>query len=108
MALTYHPDRNPNNPDAEEKFKECTEAYTILADADKRAHYDRFGYAGVGAGFGGQGFDPTIFQDFNDIFSDLFGFGDLFGGGGSRRSRAQRGADLREDANLDFEDAVYG
>lgn len=108
MALTYHPDRNPNNPDAEEKFKECTEAYTILADADKRAHYDRFGYAGVGAGFGGQGFDPTIFQDFNDIFSDLFGFGDLFGGGGSRRSRAQRGADLREDATLDFEDAVYG
>ena len=108
MAMQFHPDRNPNNPDSEEKFKECTEAYTILADAQKRAQYDRFGHAGVGAGFGAQGFDPSIFQDFSDIFTDLFGFGDLFGGAGGRRSRAQRGADLREDVTLDFEEAVYG
>ena len=93
MALQFHPDRNPDNPDAEEKFKEATEAYTILADSSKRALYDRFGHAGVGsAGPAGGGFDATIFQDFSDIFGDFFGFGDLFGmGGGRKRSRAQRG-----------------
>jgi len=109
LALQYHPDRNPNNPDAEEKFKECSEAYAVLADGDKRAAYDRFGHAGVsGAGAGG-GFDATVFQDFSDIFGDFFGFGDLFGGGGrGRRSRAQRGPDLREDVNLEFEEAVFG
>ena len=109
LALQFHPDRNPNNPDAEEKFKECSEAYAILADGDKRAAYDRFGHAGVsGAGAGG-GFDATVFQDFSDIFGDFFGFGDLFGGGGrGRRSRAQRGPDLREDINLEFEEAVFG
>ena len=106
LALQYHPDRNPNNPDAEEKFKECSEAYAILADTDKRAAYDRFGHAGVsGAGMGG--FDATAFQDLNDIFGDFFGFGDLFGGT-RRRSRAQRGADLREDLTLRFEEAVFG
>lgn len=108
LAMTYHPDRNPNNPDAEEKFKECSEAYAVLADQDKRARYDRFGHAGVGGPAGGAGFDPTVFQDFSDIFGDFFGFGDLFGGGGRRRSRAQRGADLREDLNLEFEDAFFG
>src|SRR5581483_4445258 len=110
MALQYHPDRNPNNPSAEEKFKECTEAYSVLVDAQKRAQYDRFGHAGVsGAAAGGVGFDPTIFQDFSDIFSDLFGFGDFFsGGGGRRRSWEQRGADVREDLKLDFEEAVFG
>jgi len=108
LALQYHPDRNPNNPDAEEKFKECSEAYAILCDADKRAAYDRFGHAGV-SGVGAAGFDPTAFQDFSEIFGDFFGFGDLFGGGGSRRrSRAQRGADLREDITLEFEEAVFG
>src|SRR5581483_6229888 len=109
LAMTYHPDRNPNNPDAEEKFKECSEAYAVLADQEKRARYDRFGHAGVAGPAGPAGFDPTVFQDFSDIFGDFFGFGDLFGGGGGRRrSRAQRGADLREDLTLEFEEAVFG
>ncbi|HTR25897.1 MAG TPA: molecular chaperone DnaJ [Terriglobales bacterium] len=110
LALTYHPDRNPNNPDAEEKFKEITEAYAILADAEKRSLYDRFGHAGVGgaAAGGAAGFDPAIFQDFGDIFGEIFGMGDLFGAGGRRRTRAQRGADLREDLHLEFEEAVFG
>jgi molecular chaperone DnaJ len=109
LALQYHPDRNPNNPDAEEKFKECSEAYAVLADSEKRGIYDRFGHAGVGGAGAGQGFDPTVFQDFSDIFGEFFGFGDLFGGGrGGRRSRAQRGADLREDITLEFEEAVFG
>jgi molecular chaperone DnaJ len=106
LALQYHPDRNPNNPDAEEKFKECSEAYAILADGEKRAAYDRFGHAGV-SGMGAGGFDGSAFQDLNDIFGDFFGFGDLFGGG-RRRTRAQRGADLREDLTLRFEEAVFG
>ena len=110
LALQFHPDRNPNNPDAEEKFKECSEAYAVLADSERRATYDRFGHAGVaGAAGGGVGFDATVFQDFSDIFGDFFGFGDLFGSGGSRRrSRTQRGADLREDITLEFEEAVFG
>jgi molecular chaperone DnaJ len=112
LALQHHPDRNPGNPDAEEKFKEASEAYSVLADAEKRAAYDRFGHAGVG-GFGpsagGAGFDASVFADFNDILGDLFGFGDIFGGSAARRrSRAQRGADLREDLQLDFEEAVFG
>jgi len=107
LALQYHPDRNPNNPDAEEKFKECSEAYAILADAEKRAAYDRFGHAGVSSAAGG-GFDPSAFQDFSDIFGDFFGFGDLFGGATRRRTRAQRGPDLREDITLEFEEAVFG
>jgi molecular chaperone DnaJ len=106
--MTYHPDRNPNNPDAEDKFKELTEAYAILADAEKRSLYDRFGHAGVGNASGPAGFDPAIFQDFGDIFGEFFGSGDLFGGGGRRRSRAQRGADLREDLNLEFDEAFFG
>ena len=108
LAMTYHPDRNPNNPDAEEKFKELTEAYAILADSEKRSLYDRFGHAGVSSSGGPAGFDPSVFQDFGDIFGEFFGFGDLFGGGGRRRSRAQRGADLREDLNLEFDEAVFG
>jgi molecular chaperone DnaJ len=109
--LQFHPDRNPNNPDAEEKFKEASEAYAILADGEKRALYDRFGHAGVGGSGGGGagvGFDATIFQDFGDIFGDFFGIGEMFGGGSRRRSRTQRGADLREDVTLDFEQAVFG
>jgi molecular chaperone DnaJ len=109
LAMQYHPDRNPNNPDAEEKFKECSEAYAVLADQEKRARYDRFGHAGVAGAAGAAGFDPSIFQDFSDIFGDFFGFGDLFGGGGGRRrSRAQRGADLREDLTLQFDEAIFG
>ncbi len=108
LAMQFHPDRNPNNPDAEEKFKECSEAYAVLADGDKRAAYDRFGHAGVSGSGGAAGFDATVFQDFHDIFGEFFGFGDLFGGGGRRRSRAQRGADLQEDITLEFEEAVFG
>jgi len=108
LAMTYHPDRNPNNPDAEEKFKELTEAYAVLADSEKRSLYDRFGHAGVSSSGGPAGFDPSVFQDFGDIFGEFFGFGDLFGGAGRRRSRAQRGADLREDLNLEFDEAVFG
>ena len=109
LALQFHPDRNPNNPDAEDKFKEASEAYAVLADSDKRALYDRFGHAGVSSS-GGAGFDSSAFQDLGDIFGDFFGFGDIFGQGGGRRgrSRAQRGADLREDLNLEFEEAVFG
>jgi molecular chaperone DnaJ len=109
LAMQFHPDRNPNNPDAEDKFKEASEAYAVLADAEKRGIYDRFGHAGVGGAGAGAGFDATVFQDFSDIFGEFFGFGDLFGGGrGGRRTRAQRGADLREDINLEFEEAVFG
>ena len=110
LALQYHPDRNPDDPESEERFKECSEAYAILADTEKRARYDRFGHAGVSSGPGGNGgFDTTVFTDFHDIFGDLFS--DVFGaqaGGGRRRSRAQRGADLREDLTLEFEEAVFG
>jgi molecular chaperone DnaJ len=108
LAMQFHPDRNPNNPSAEEKFKEASEAYAVLADSEKRALYDRYGHAGVGAAGAGVGFDATVFQDFSDIFGDFFGFGDLFGQGSRRRSRAQRGADLREDTTLEFEEAVFG
>ncbi|HSE49138.1 MAG TPA: DnaJ domain-containing protein, partial [Terriglobales bacterium] len=80
LALQYHPDRNPDNPDAEEKFKEASEAYSVLADADKRAAYDRFGHAAVSGAGGPAGFDPSIFTDFSDIFGEIFGFGDMFGG----------------------------
>ena len=105
LALQFHPDRNPNNPDAEEKFKEASEAYAVLCDGEKRAAYDRFGHAGLG---GGTGFDPASVQDLGDLFGDFFGLGDIFGGGTRRRSRTQRGADLREDLNLEFEDAIFG
>ena len=113
LAMKYHPDRNQDDPEAEEKFKEASEAYTILSDAQKRGQYDRFGHAGVGNGAGGNGagFDPTVFADFSDIFGDFFGFGDLFGAAsGARRgrSRAQRGSDLRYDLEISFEDALQG
>jgi len=109
LALQYHPDRNPNNPDAEEKFKECSEAYTVLADSEKRELYNRFGHAGVSTAASGGGFDPSAFQDLGDIFGEFFGFGDLFGGGRSGGcTRAQRGADLREDITIEFEEAAFG
>lgn len=110
LALQYHPDRNPGNHEAEEKFKEAAEAYSILSDAQKRAAYDRYGHAGVSASGGGPaGFDPNAFQDFSDILGDLFGFGDLFGGGGRRQSnRAYRGEDARYDLELDLADVISG
>ena len=110
LAMTYHPDRNPNNPDAEDKFKEITEAYAILADSEKRSLYDRFGHAGVGGSAGGRGRDsiPRSSRISATSLATFFGFGDLFGQGGRRRSRAQRGADLREDLHLEFEEAVFG
>lgn len=109
LAMQFHPDRNPNNPEAEERFKEASEAYAVLADGEKRSLYDRYGHAGVGGAAGAAaGFDPSVFQDFSDIFGDFFGIGDLFGQGSRRRSRAQRGSDLREDVTLEFEEAVFG
>jgi molecular chaperone DnaJ len=109
-ALKWHPDRNPENKsEAEVKFRECTEAYSVLSDAQKRQLYDTYGHAGLSSVAGGQGFDHTVFQDFHDIFGDFFGFEDLFGGGGRRgRSRAQRGSDLRYDMSLTFEEASAG
>jgi molecular chaperone DnaJ len=108
LAVQYHPDRNPGDASAEEKFKEAAEAYAVLSDPDKRQQYDRFGHSAVGGAGGFGGFDPDVFGDFSDILGDFFGFGDLFGGGRGGRSRAQRGADLRYDLNLDFEDAIFG
>lgn len=109
LAMQFHPDRNPGNPESEERFKEASEAYGVLSDTDKRAAYDRFGHAGLngGSGFGAAGFENI---DLNDIFGDLFGdmFGAGMGGGGRRRSRAQRGNDVREDLNISFEEAVFG
>jgi molecular chaperone DnaJ len=109
LAMQHHPDRNPGDAAAEERFKEASEAYAVLADGDKRAAYDRFGHAGVSSN-GGAGFDETVFHDFHDILGDFFGF-DIFGGrggGGRQRTRVQRGADLREDLKLEFEEAVFG
>jgi molecular chaperone DnaJ len=107
LAMQHHPDRNPDNPHAEEKFKECTEAYSVLIDSNKRARYDQFGHAGVDGGSGFSGIDPSNFTDFSDIFGDIFG--DLFGVGGGRRGRgAQRGGDARADLTLTFEEAAFG
>ncbi|UWZ84027.1 molecular chaperone DnaJ [Occallatibacter riparius] len=110
LALKFHPDRNPGDHAAEEKFKEASEAYQVLCDPDKRAAYDRFGHAGVGAagaGGGFQGFSGSV--DLGDIFGDLFGeMFNMGGGGGGRASRQQRGDDLRFDLSIEFEDAIFG
>lgn len=104
VAMKYHPDRNPDDKDAEEKFKEASEAYEVLSDENKRAAYDQYGHAGVegaggmGGGFGGGGF--------SDIFGDVFG--DIFGGGGGGRRGPARGSDLRYTLELSLEDAVKG
>ena len=105
LALKYHPDRNPDNKDAEEKFKEASEAYEVLRDSQKRSIYDQFGHQGLeGSGFHGFGGFEDIFSSFGDIFEDFFGFG------GRRRSRtrAHRGSDLRYDIMLSFMDAAFG
>jgi len=108
LAMKYHPDRNPNDLESEEKFKEAAEAYSVLSDPKKRAAYDRYGHQGL-QGFGAnQGFDPNAFTDFSDILGDLFGLGDMFGGGKRGRSRSQRGEDLRYDLEINLEDAIRG
>jgi molecular chaperone DnaJ len=108
LAMQHHPDRNPDKPEAEEKFKEASEAYSVLIDVEKRSRYDQYGHAGVNGGSGFSGFDPSTFTDFNDIFGDIFS--DFFGGNasGGRRSRSQRGGDTRADLNLTFEEAAFG
>ncbi|HTI41672.1 MAG TPA: molecular chaperone DnaJ [Vicinamibacterales bacterium] len=109
LALKYHPDRNPGDKVAEEKFKEAAEAYSVLADTDKRHMYDRFGHAGLGGAATG-GFDPTVFTGFEDILGglgDIFGIGEMFGGQ-RRRGGPQRGADLRYDLEIAFDESAKG
>jgi molecular chaperone DnaJ len=117
LALKYHPDRNPNNKESENKFKEATEAYEVLGDAGKKAKYDQYGHAGVDPNFGagGPGGGQTFsggFGDYGDVFGDIFG--DLFsGGGGGRfagqgRSSGRRGTDLETSMEVSFEDSAFG
>jgi molecular chaperone DnaJ len=111
-ALRWHPDRNPENKEeAEHNFRQASEAYSVLSDPQKRSVYDRFGHAGLGSGgFESGGFNSTIFEEFHDILGDLFGFDEAFGGGRrrGRGAKGQRGADLRYDMSLSFEDAATG
>jgi molecular chaperone DnaJ len=112
LAMQHHPDRNPGDKTAEDKFKEAAEAYAVLADAEKRSLYDRFGHQAVGSAAGaGPGFDPSIFADFGGDFADIlggmFGFGDIFGAS-RRRGGPQRGADLRYDLQIPFAEAATG
>ena len=121
LAMQYHPDRNPDNKESAERFKEVCEAYEVLSDTDKRHRYDQYGHEGMKSAFGPGGFDFgrdfTHTGDFQDLFENIFGggFGDIFGGaggGGRRRARnpnaAQRGDDLRFDLEIDFEEALFG
>lgn len=108
-ALKWHPDRNPEHKEeAEVKFRECTEAYSVLSDGQKRQMYDTYGHAGLSGAGAGTDFNGTVFQDFHDIFGDFFGFEDLFGGSRRGGRRAERGADLRYDMTLAFEEAAAG
>jgi molecular chaperone DnaJ len=110
LAVKLHPDKNPGDKKAEEAFKEAAEAYSVLGDPEKRAIYDQYGHAGLK---GGPSINQDIFREFSDIFGgsifeDLFGFGDLFGGGRRSRSSVRRGADFRYDLEITFEEAVKG
>ena len=112
-AMQFHPDRNPGDAEAEENFKEAAEAYSVLADPEKRATYDRFGYDGLrGEGFNGfSGFNSTVFSDFEDILGDFFGFGlgDLFGGRTRRRpGQPSQGRDLLLDVDITLDEAASG
>lgn len=117
LAKKYHPDMNPGDAEAEQKFKEVNEAYSVLSDPDKKAKYDQFGHAAfdqsAGGGYGGFG-GFSDFGDIGDIFSSFFGggfgggFGDAFGGGASRRNAPQRGEDIGVRLVLDFEEAAFG
>lgn len=116
LAVQYHPDRNPDDKSAEDKFKEAAEAYEVLTDPDKKARYDRYGHAGVdgqGGGFSGGGMTmDDIFSQFGDVFGDS-GFGSFFGGGGgggsaSGRQRGQKGANLRIKVALTLEEIAHG
>ena len=104
LAMKYHPDRNPDNPKAEDSFKEAKEAYEVLSDSNKRSAYDQFGHAGVDQSVGGGGAEG--FSDFGDAFGDIFG--DIFGGKQSQRSNVYRGADLRYNMEITLENAAKG
>lgn len=109
MAMKYHPDRNPGDKEAEDKFKEINEAYSVLSDPDKKSKYDRFGHAGVdpNAGFGGGGAGFGGFEDIFDMFGGMFGGG--FGGGGARRRNGpMKGRDLQQEVVISFEEAAFG
>lgn len=115
LAIQYHPDKNPGDKEAEEKFKEAAEAYSVLSDKDKRARYDQFGHAGMGGAAGG-GFSDFADFDLNDIFSSVFGhgfsgfggFGGFGGGGGRTQQRKFRGSDLRVKVKLNLKDISTG
>jgi molecular chaperone DnaJ len=109
LALKHHPDRNPGDHTAEDRFKQASEAYQVLSDADKRAAYDRYGHAGLsgqGSGFGGSPFAGGV--DIGDLFGDLFGEMFSVGGNQQRAARQQRGDDLRFDLTIDFEAVLFG
>ena len=110
LAMKYHPDRNPDDAEAEARFKEASEAYSVLSDTDKRATYDRFGHSGLrGAGHDpGFGSADEVFSHFSDLFGDIFGFGGGGRGGGRGGRRVRRGADLEYPLEVDFLEAVHG
>lgn len=114
LAVKYHPDKNPGDTEAENKFKEAAEAYSVLSVAEQRARYDRYGHEGVGANAGAGNWAAAGFGGIEDILGDIFGFGDAFGGSGNNRggrnraTAVQRGSDLRYDLDITLEDALEG